>query len=119
MATGPGCATREPRLTAAAKRTLDAAAAAAGLARRSVGDRVPESALTRAEGILAERRRFGPDAEPWAPFMAALGARPRPLPRLESLFSKPRRWRMSGGLRCACPPSLSDDGDRLGRGLVP
>lgn len=74
------------RLTPAAKRMLYAAAAAAG---RSVSDFVLESALTRAEETLADRRFFGLDAERWAAFMAALDAPPRPLPRLERLFGEP------------------------------
>ena len=74
------------RLTPAAKRTLYAAASAT---RRSVSDFVLESALSRAEETLADRRFFGLDAEHWEAFMMALDAPPRPLPRLERLFSEP------------------------------
>lgn len=74
------------RLTPAAKQTLQAAAAAA---RRSVSDFVLESALSRAEETLIDRRFFGLDAERWETFMAALDAPPRPLPRLERLFGEP------------------------------
>lgn len=74
------------RLTPEAKRTLYAAAAAA---RRSVSDFVLDSALTRAEEALADRRLFGLDAERWEVFMAAIDAPPRPLPRLERLFDTP------------------------------
>jgi uncharacterized protein (DUF1778 family) len=71
------------RLTAEAKRTLAAAAAAA---RRSVSEFVLESALVRAEETLADRTRFGLDAGQWKVFLAALDAPPRELPRLKRLF---------------------------------
>ena len=74
------------RLPPAAKQMLFAAAAAA---HRSVSDFVLESALSRAEETLADRRYFGLDAERWAAFMAVLDAPSRPLPRLEQLFSQP------------------------------
>ncbi|WP_058556665.1 DUF1778 domain-containing protein [Thiohalocapsa sp. ML1] len=78
------------RLTPAAKRTLQAAAAAA---RRSVSDFVLDSALSRAEETLADRRLFGLDAERWEAFLAALDAPPRPLTRplrrLDRLFAEP------------------------------
>ena len=74
------------RLTADAKRTLQAAAAAAS---RSVSEFVLESALARADETLADRRQFGLDAAQWAAFTAALDALPRPLPRLERLLSEP------------------------------
>ncbi len=73
------------RLTPAAKRTLYAAASAA---QRSVSDFVLESALVRAEETLADRRRFGLDAERWRNFMAALDAPPRELPRLQRLLNE-------------------------------
>jgi uncharacterized protein (DUF1778 family) len=74
------------RLTPAAKRTLDVAASAAG---RSVSEFVLESALSRAEETLADRRYFGLDAERWAAFMAALDAPPRDNPVLERLLREP------------------------------
>jgi uncharacterized protein (DUF1778 family) len=74
------------RLTPAAKQRLYAAAAAE---RRSVSDFVLESALSRAEETLADRRFFGLNAERWEAFLAALDAPPRPLPRLERLFAEP------------------------------
>ncbi len=73
------------RLTPAAKQLLHAAAAAE---RRSVSEFVLDSALSRAEETLADRRFFGLDAERWAAFLAALDAPPRPLPRLERLFAE-------------------------------
>ena len=74
------------RLTPAAKQLLHAAAAAE---RRSVSEFVLDSALSRAEETLADRRFFGLDAERCAAFLAALDAPPRPLPRLERLFAEP------------------------------
>ena len=74
------------RLTVAAKRTLQTAAMAA---RRSVSDFVLESALAHAEETLADRQRFGLNAEQWAAFQAALDAPPKPLPRLAGLLEEP------------------------------
>jgi uncharacterized protein (DUF1778 family) len=74
------------RLTASAKRTLHAAAAAA---RRSVSEFVLDSALARAEETLSMRRHFGLDAQKWEAFMAALDAEPRQLPGLEALLQSP------------------------------
>jgi len=74
------------RLTPTAKQTLYAAAAAA---HRSVSEFVLESALTRAEETLAERRHFGLDAEQWTAFIAALDAPARELPRVQRLFREP------------------------------
>ena len=50
---------------------------------------VLDSALSRAEETLADRRFFGLGAERWAAFLAALDAPPRSLPRLERLFAEP------------------------------
>jgi uncharacterized protein (DUF1778 family) len=74
------------RVSPSAKAKLQAAASAS---HRSVSDFVMESALSRAEETLAERRVFGLDAEKWSAFQAALNAPPRPLPRLEALLNEP------------------------------
>ena len=74
------------RLTRHAKRTLQAAAAAS---RRSVSEFVLESALSRADEALADRRSFSLTAPQWKAFLAALDAPPRPLPRLKSLLREP------------------------------
>ncbi|WP_295447014.1 DUF1778 domain-containing protein [uncultured Thiodictyon sp.] len=50
---------------------------------------VSENTLSRTEQTLADRRLFGLDAEHWEAFMSALDAPPRPLSRLERLFSEP------------------------------
>ena len=73
------------RLTSAAKRALQMAAAAE---RRSVSEFVLDSALSRAEEMLAARRHFGLKAEKWQAFQAALDAEPRELPRIKKLFAK-------------------------------
>lgn len=74
------------RLSPAAKQTLRAAAAAA---QRSISDFVLESALARADETLAERQRFGLDADQWKKFQAALDAPARSLPRMSRLLSEP------------------------------
>jgi uncharacterized protein (DUF1778 family) len=74
------------RVSPSAKAKLQAAASAV---HRSMSDFVMESALSRAEETLAERRVFGLDAENWAAFLAALEAPVRPLPRLQKLLDEP------------------------------
>ena len=74
------------RLTPAAKQTLAAAAAAD---RRSVSEFVLDSALARADDMLAQRRHFGLSAQQWDAFVAALDAAPRELPAVADLFSRP------------------------------
>lgn len=74
------------RLTPAAKRTLQRAAAAA---QRSVSEFVLESALERADEALIDRRRFGLDEAQWQEFLSALDAPTRQHPRLERLLQEP------------------------------
>lgn len=74
------------RVSAATKRALKEAAIAA---RQSVSEFVLDSALTRAEQLLADQTRIvlsGPD---WERFVAALDAPPEPSPRLERLMREP------------------------------
>jgi len=73
------------RLSPQARQTLTAAARAS---HRSVSQFVLESALSRAEETLVERRHFELSAEQWNAFMAALDAPPRELPRLRRLFQE-------------------------------
>jgi uncharacterized protein (DUF1778 family) len=56
---------------------------------RTVSEFVLESALVRADETLAERTRFGLDADRWKAFMEALDAPPREIPRLGRLLKKP------------------------------
>lgn len=81
------------RLSLQAKQTLYAAAAAE---HRSVSEFVLESALTRAEETLADRRHFGLGEEAWSAFMAALDAPARALPRVKQLFDEPSVFEKSG-----------------------
>ncbi len=74
------------RLTREAKLALQAAAA---VSRRSVSEFVLESALTKADEALADRRSFGLNPAQWRTFLAALDASPRSLPRLKRLFKEP------------------------------
>lgn len=74
------------RLTRNAKRTLKAAAA---VPHRSVSEFVLESALSRADETLADRRVFALNASQWKAFLAALDAPPRSLPQLEQLLKEP------------------------------
>lgn len=74
------------RVSPSAKAKLQAAASAA---HRSMSDFVMESALSRAEETLADRRVFGLGAEKWTAFQKALDAPPRPLPRLQRLLDEP------------------------------
>lgn len=74
------------RLTRNAKRALQAAAA---VAHRSVSEFVLESALSRADETLADRRAFSLNAAQWKAFLAALDSPPRPLPQLERLLKEP------------------------------
>jgi len=91
MATQPILAERRTekldlRISPAAKAKLQAAASAS---RRSMSDFVLESALSRAEETLADRRIFGLDAERWNIFQVALDAPAQPLPRLQALLDEP------------------------------
>jgi uncharacterized protein (DUF1778 family) len=74
------------RLTARAKRALQSAAE---VSHKTLSDFVLESALARADSVLAERQVFRVNAERWAAFLAALDAPSRPRPRLERLLNEP------------------------------
>lgn len=74
------------RVSPSAKAKLQAAAA---IARRSMSDFVMESAISRAEETLADRRVFGLDDAGWTAFQSALDAPVRHLPRLQKLLEEP------------------------------
>jgi uncharacterized protein (DUF1778 family) len=86
----PGRSTRtaklDLRLSPEAKRKLQKAAESAG---RTVSEFVLESALVRADETLADRTRFGLDADRWMAFLEALDAPPREIPRLGRLLQEP------------------------------
>jgi uncharacterized protein (DUF1778 family) len=91
MATQPRTTERrteklDVRVSPSAKAKLYAAASAL---HRSVSDFVMESALSRADETLANRRIFSLNAEKWAAFQAALDEPPRTLPRLQALPDAP------------------------------
>ncbi len=74
------------RLSRAAKQTLQAAATAE---RKSLSEFVLDTALSKAEERLADRRIFTLDGKGWSAFITALDAPPRHHPRLERLFREP------------------------------
>jgi uncharacterized protein (DUF1778 family) len=74
------------QLTGDDKRTLEAAAT---VSHRSVAEFVLESALTRANEILADRCMFGLSEIRWTAFIAALDAPVRPLLRLTQILTEP------------------------------
>lgn len=74
------------RLKPEAKKKIQLAAESTG---RSVSDFVLESALARADETLADRTRFGLNAERWQQFQEALDTPPRQLPRLARLLQEP------------------------------
>jgi uncharacterized protein (DUF1778 family) len=74
------------RLSPNAKRRLEAAARVSS---RTVSGFVLESALSRADDTLADRRHFVLTKPKWKAFVAALDAPTRPLPRLQRLFTEP------------------------------
>ncbi len=73
------------RLSSQAKQILQRAATTS---KQSVSKFVLESALSRAEETLADRRSFALDAKQWKLFTKALDAPPRELPRLKKLFQE-------------------------------
>ena len=74
------------RVSATAKRTLEAAASAS---HRTVSAFVLESALARAEEALADRHTFPLSKPKWTEFLAALDAPTRRLPRMQRLLTEP------------------------------
>jgi uncharacterized protein (DUF1778 family) len=74
------------RLTAQAKRALQSAAE---VSHKTLSDFVLESALTRADNVLADRQVFRLNAAQWAKFQAALDAPPKARPRLAKLLNEP------------------------------
>jgi uncharacterized protein (DUF1778 family) len=80
------------RVTRQAKRALQSAADASN---KTLSELVLESALARADTVLAERHVFGLDAGRWKAFQAALDASPKPRPRLSRLLNE-RASRIDG-----------------------
>ncbi|MDF0651771.1 MAG: DUF1778 domain-containing protein [Nitrospira sp. LK265] len=74
------------RLSSADKRTLEAAAS---VSNRSVSEFVRDSALSRADEMLVDRRTFVVSQAKWAEFQAALDAPTRRIPRMQRLLTEP------------------------------
>src|SRR5271163_746374 len=89
----PRTAKLDLRLSPEAKKKLQTAAETAG---RTVSEFVLESALVRAEETLADRNRFGRDADRWKAFLEALDASPRDIPRLGRLLREPSVFERGG-----------------------
>jgi uncharacterized protein (DUF1778 family) len=73
------------RVSRSTKAKLQAAASAS---HRSMSDFVLESALSRADEMLADRHVFALDADTWSNFQAALDAPPRQLHRMRALLNE-------------------------------
>jgi len=69
-----------------AKRWLIAAAEAQ---HKSLSEFVLDTAITKAETVLAERRVFSLSADAWDAFQAALDSPPQTYPRLQKLLNTP------------------------------
>jgi uncharacterized protein (DUF1778 family) len=80
------------RLTPSAKQKLQAAAREK---ERSVTDFVLQSALDRADEVLAEQRVFRMNAAQWEAFRKALDAPPRDIPELRKLLTEPSAIELS------------------------
>jgi uncharacterized protein (DUF1778 family) len=74
------------RTTPDVKQLLQDAAAGSG---KTVPEFLLDSGLAKAAEVMADRRLFLMNDEQWEDFMAALDARPQPMPRLERLLKEP------------------------------
>ena len=77
------------RMTPAAKRTLQQAAA---VNNKTVTEFLLDAGLIAAHDALADRRVFQLDQKRWSAFMAALDAPPRDNPRLRKLLARKPAW---------------------------
>jgi uncharacterized protein (DUF1778 family) len=77
------------RMTPAAKRTLQRAAA---VTNKTVTEFLLDSGLNAAFDTLADRRVFELDEKRWSQFMAQLAAPPRSNPRLRKLLARKPAW---------------------------
>ena len=78
------------RMTPAAKRTLQQAAA---VKNKTLTEFLLDTGLTAAFDALADRRVFQLDAKRWDEFMAALDAPPKDNPRLRRLLARKPKWK--------------------------
>jgi uncharacterized protein (DUF1778 family) len=77
------------RMTPAAKRTLQRAAAVAD---KTVSEFLLDSSLTAAHETLAGRRVFQLDDKQWAAFQSALAKPPKDNPGLRKLLARKPAW---------------------------
>jgi uncharacterized protein (DUF1778 family) len=77
------------RMTPAAKRTLQRAAA---VANKTVTEFLLDNGLNAAFDTLADRRVFQLDEKRWAQFMAQLATPPKNNPRLRKLLARKPAW---------------------------
>jgi uncharacterized protein (DUF1778 family) len=77
------------RMTPAAKRTLQRAAA---VTNKTLTEFLLDTGLNAAFETLADRRVFQLDQKRWDAFMAALSARPKNNPRLRKLLARKPAW---------------------------
>jgi uncharacterized protein (DUF1778 family) len=77
------------RMTSAAKRTLQQAAA---VKNKTLSEFLLDTGLSAAYDALADRRVFQLDAAGWDRFMAALSRPPKENPRLRKLLARKPQW---------------------------
>ena len=77
------------RMTPAAKRTLQRAAA---VTNKTLTEFLLDTGLTAALDTLADRRVFQLDGKRWDTFMAALAAPPKSNPKLRKLLARKPAW---------------------------
>lgn len=77
------------RMTPAAKRTLQRAAA---VTNKTLTEFLLDTGLSAAFDTLADRRVFQLDQKRWDAFMLALVARPKNNPRLRKLLARKPAW---------------------------
>jgi uncharacterized protein (DUF1778 family) len=77
------------RMTPAAKRTLQRAAA---VTNKTLTEFLLDTGLNAAYDTLADRRVFQLDEKRWDAFMAALAAPPKNNPRLRKLLARKPAW---------------------------
>ena len=78
------------RMTPAAKRTLQQAAA---IKNKTLTEFLLDTGLTAAFDALADRRVFQLDAKRWDEFMVALAKPPKDNPRLRKLLARKPQWK--------------------------
>lgn len=78
------------RMTPAAKRTLQQAAA---VKNKTLSEFLLDCGLNAAFDALADRRVFQLDADRWDAFMAALNEPPKDNPALRKLLARKPRWK--------------------------